>query len=75
MTNFKIASDAGKNQKRVYVDEFKGKTLLHIREWYEDKETTEYKPSPKGITFKIEEIDNLIAALTAVKNELSKADE
>lgn len=67
---FKVVSATGTNQKRAYVANYKGKDYLHIREWYEDKTSGEYKPSPKGITFKVDEIDALIKALTEVKNEI-----
>lgn len=37
------------NNKRVTVDNFKGKMLVNIREYYEDKKSGEMKPGKKGI--------------------------
>jgi len=51
---FKVVAETATTQKRVFTQEYKGKTYLHIREFYADKVSGEFKPSPKGITFNFE---------------------
>ena len=65
---FKVVSQTATHQKRVYVDEYKGKTYLHIREFYQDKNDGTFKPSPKGITFNFEakEMQALKDAINAI---------
>jgi len=51
-------------QKRVYEDDFNGKKLIHVRNFYrKDKESGEYAHTAKGITFTKDEIPTLIEAL------------
>ncbi len=47
---------------RIQRTKYKGKDLLDIRVFYE-AENGEWKPSPKGITFKVELLEDIISAL------------
>ncbi|KAF7361867.1 PC4-domain-containing protein [Mycena venus] len=58
----------GKN-KRATVRNFKGATLLDIREFYVDKESGESKPGKKGISLSVEQWQELKQA-TATLDEL-----
>ncbi|KAF8313097.1 PC4-domain-containing protein [Clavulina sp. PMI_390] len=59
--------------RRVTVRQFNGKTLVDIREYYEDKSSGEMKPGKKGISLsaeqwssfkeKLADIDKLVDAL------------
>ena len=46
----------------VYIADYAGKTYLHIREWYLDKDQSE-KPTKKGVAIPIEKADALRKAL------------
>lgn len=54
-----------RNQIRVYKSDWKGRTLLHIREWYQ--ESGEWKPG-KGIALRL---DQAKAILEAALKEVS----
>ena len=56
--------------RRVYVNEFKGNKLIHIREYYTDKSTGEEKPGKKGITLKPDEWKKLLAIGEKVTNAI-----
>ncbi len=47
---------------RIQRSEYKGHELIDIRVYYE-AENGEWKPSPKGITFKVELLEDIIEAL------------
>ncbi|ORY81993.1 transcriptional Coactivator p15-domain-containing protein, partial [Protomyces lactucae-debilis] len=47
--------------RRVQVKDFKGKTLVHIREFYRDKETDELKYGKTGIALTVEQWGKLSA--------------
>lgn len=49
----------------VYVEEFAGKKLLHVREWYLDKEGKE-NPSKKGVAVPLDKVEALIEAIKKV---------
>ncbi|TNY24712.1 transcriptional Coactivator p15-domain-containing protein [Rhodotorula diobovata] len=55
--------DLGKN-KRVVVSDFKGKTLISIREYYND--SGEWKPGKKGIALPVEAWDRLKKSIGAI---------
>lgn len=50
---------------RVFTDMFKGREVLHIRRFWLDEED-EYRPS-KGVTFRRENIDDILEGLQAMK--------
>ena len=52
---------------RIARTNYKGYDLVSLRVYFQDKISGEWKPSPKGITFKVELIDDVIKALTAEK--------
>lgn len=56
----------------VYVNEFKGTTYLHIREWYVDKEGNE-KPGRNGVALPVEKVEALRDALDQVITQLAAA--
>ncbi|KAJ7783216.1 transcriptional Coactivator p15-domain-containing protein [Mycena metata] len=61
--------------KRVTVRNFKGSTLIDIREFYTDKETGDAKPGKKGISLTPEQWQELKQAtptLDALVAEISK---
>ncbi|KAL7421690.1 hypothetical protein Q5752_003459 [Cryptotrichosporon argae] len=59
--------------RRVTVRQFKGKTLVDLREYYEDKVTGEDRPGSKGLSLTVEQwtalkqaagtVDELVARL------------
>jgi Transcriptional Coactivator p15 (PC4) len=56
----------------AYVNEYKNKHYLHIREYYLDKEKVE-QPSKKGVSLPIEKLDALIEALQKIKSQTEPA--
>ncbi|RSH82217.1 hypothetical protein EHS25_005927 [Saitozyma podzolica] len=52
--------------RRVTVREFKGKTLVDIREHYKDKTSGEMKPGSKGISLTREQWETLKANMDVV---------
>ena len=47
------------NKRKVTVNEFKGKLLINIREFYDDKATGEEKPGSKGIALTVQQWNKL----------------
>ncbi len=47
---------------RIEKREYKGKEFIDMRTYYLD-DSGEWKPSPKGITFKVELLEDIISAL------------
>jgi hypothetical protein len=43
-----------RNQIHVYLKEYEGLPIIDMRVWYEDKQTGQWKPSPKGIAIQTE---------------------
>jgi hypothetical protein len=71
----KVISDIQKNQRevlRVALDEFKGHQLVAARLWFDDG-SGELKPTPKGLTIKVELLPELIAALRAAETAVRDA--
>ncbi|KAH8695905.1 putative RNA polymerase II transcriptional coactivator [Talaromyces proteolyticus] len=58
------------NLRRVTVSTFKGKTLVHVREYYE-KDGQEL-PGKKGISLPIEQFSALISHLPEIEEALSQ---
>ncbi|GAA6047378.1 hypothetical protein JCM3770_001274 [Rhodotorula araucariae] len=59
--------DLGKN-KRAVVSNFKGKTLIQIREYYND--AGEWKPGKKGIALPVEAWDRLKKAVGVIDDAI-----
>ncbi|KAI1306232.1 transcriptional Coactivator p15-domain-containing protein [Xylaria venustula] len=55
--------------RRVVIQNFKGKNYINIREYYSDN-SGELKPGKKGIMLTLEQYNLLLAALPAVNTEL-----
>jgi len=71
-----VISDIQKNQTeiiRIEITEFKGQRLLNIRTWYLDKNSGEYKPTPKGVALKVELFAELKQALAKAEEALAGA--
>ena len=43
-----------REQIRIEVNEFRGQDLVDIRVYYQDQDSGEWKPSKKGIAFRVE---------------------
>jgi hypothetical protein len=56
----------------IYVNEFKGTTYLHIREWYTDKEGNE-KPGRNGVALPIEKAEALRDGLVQLIAQIGEA--
>lgn len=64
--DYQLIGEIAKNRRdtvRVSRRTFKGYDLLDIRIWYEDAHTGELKPSPKGISLKLELLPELVELL------------
>ena len=48
---------------RIERTNYKGYDLVSLRVYFQDKISGEWKPSPKGITFKVELLEDIISAL------------
>jgi hypothetical protein len=53
-------------KKYVSAQAWKGRTMIHIRERYEDKNTGELKPGKKGIALSIEQWKELVRVMPEV---------
>lgn len=49
----------------VYLGEYAGRTYLHVREWYLDKDGSE-KPTKKGVAIPVEKVDELRDAINTL---------
>lgn len=56
-----------KNNRGEHVligwQDHKGRNYIDIRTWYLDRDTGALKPTPRGLSFDIELVDQVIAAL------------
>jgi hypothetical protein len=71
----KIIKDIEKNATnkiRVSVTEFKGNNYIDLRVYYED-EAGEYKPTKKGVTFRPDQISQVIDGLLQAEKEVKNA--
>ncbi|KAI1270284.1 ssDNA-binding transcriptional regulator [Xylariaceae sp. FL1019] len=79
-TKDKAAGDEGRDDdgnafwqlapmRRLTISEFKGQTLVNIREYWTDK-SGEMKPGKKGISLTVEQYSAVIEALPAINAEL-----
>lgn len=55
-----------REQIRIEVNEFRGQDLVDIRIYYQDQDSGEWKPSKKGIAFRVELLPEVIEALQAL---------
>lgn len=55
-----------REQIRIEVNEFRGQDLVDIRVYYQDQDSGEWKPSKKGIAFRVELLPEVIEALQAL---------
>lgn len=51
---------------RVEKREYKGREFVDVRTYYLD-DSGEWKPSPKGVTFRPDQLEEIIEALEGVK--------
>jgi hypothetical protein len=68
----KIIKDIEKNATnkiRVSITEFKGNNYIDVRVYYED-EGGEYKPTKKGVTFRPDQISQLMDGLLQAEKEI-----
>lgn len=69
---FSVHQNARGETVYVYVNEFKGNTYLHIREWYTDKDKTE-KPGRNGVALPLDKAEALKEALEKVIAQINAA--
>lgn len=48
---------------RVAIDRYKGRSVIDIRLWFQPKDSPDYMPSRKGLTFDAEKLPELAQAL------------
>ena len=60
------------NKKRVTIREYKGMTLIDIREFYEDKKSKTLKPGSKGISLRVEQFEALVAKTDAIQKAIDE---
>ena len=56
----------GREQIYVRLRSYEGHPLIDVRIWYQDKQTEEWKPSPKGISISVERYEELRAAIEQI---------
>ncbi|KAF9733417.1 hypothetical protein PMIN02_008851 [Paraphaeosphaeria minitans] len=61
--------------RRVTVSDFKGQTLVSIREYYEDKADGLMKPGKKGISLPVDQYNALLAAAPLLETVLAEREE
>lgn len=66
-----VAFELG-NKKLLRVKDYKGRTLIDIREFYEDK-AGDLKPGKKGISLTLEQWDELAKAFTGIQATIEAA--
>ena len=59
ITSLKITSLNGRKPEKISVNIFDGNLKVHIRHFYEVKETGEEKPGKHGITLSVDEWNTL----------------
>lgn len=67
-----IAWDLG-GDKLLRVKTFKGRTLVDIREFYEDKSSGEKKPGKKGISLNVGQWEKLVESIEQIKQSVADA--
>lgn len=64
-----IVAEIPKNSREVYRiirRDFKGYHLVDVRVWYDDRMTGELRPGKAGISFKVEDLPELVAVLESL---------
>jgi hypothetical protein len=61
------AFESGRNAIRASLSEFKGKTYVDLRVWYQPEPGAELKPTQKGVTVPLDSLDDLEAAVQALR--------
>ena len=61
----------GEDQIRIQISQYQGHTRLDMRTWYPDAETGEYKATKRGVSFKPDELADVIVALQRAQIELN----
>lgn len=56
--------------RKVSINQFKGSTLIDIREFYKDK-SGEMKPGKKGISLTVEQFDSLLGKTTEIQEAVA----
>ena len=56
----------GHEQVYVRLRAYEGHPLIDVRIWYQDKQTEEWKPSPKGISISVDHYEELRAAIERI---------
>lgn len=67
-----VVFDIG-NMKKVTVSVFKGRVLVNIREFYEDKTTGEHRPGSKGIALNLDQWSQLVEQVSEIGTKLHYA--
>ncbi len=71
----KIVKDIEKNANnkiRISITEFKGNNYIDVRVYYED-DAGEYKPTKKGVTFRPDQISQVMDGLLQAEKEMKNA--
>ncbi|GME76800.1 unnamed protein product [Ambrosiozyma monospora] len=63
-------ADLGVEKRKVKVRQFKGISLIDIREYYQPKNEDEWKPSSKGISLTVEQWEALKHNMGAIDSAL-----
>ena len=58
--------EAGRHTIRASVSQFRGKTYLDLRTWYEPEPGQPLKPTQKGVSVPVEYLDELREAVEAL---------
>ena len=76
-TSPKLISEFNKNSTeiiRIQLTEFVGKQFLNVRVWAL-RQDGEYVPTKKGLTLRVEQVDDLLEGINKAAEELEKAQE
>jgi Transcriptional Coactivator p15 (PC4) len=56
-----------KEEIRVYISTYKGKTRAHVRKYWLDLKEDTWKPSREGVALGVEELSEALKALQAIQ--------
>lgn len=57
---------------RIQTREYRGKYYLDIRKFYLDKDTGQFKPTPKGISIHVDKADEVLTIAKEVLDNYTK---